>query len=61
MAACMDFARSRNMSFGALLVDLQTAFASIARMIAFPSLPSSMDAFVARLLESGFTQHEAGE
>eukprot|EP00959_Pyramimonas_sp_CCMP1952_P281173 5877941-Pyramimonas_sp.AAC.1 len=35
MVACMDVARAKKLSFGALFVDLQAAFASIARHLAF--------------------------
>jgi len=61
MVACMDVARARKLSFGALFVGLQTAFASIARILAFPAPPASMDAFVARLLAAGFTAEDAAE
>ena len=57
VVAAMDVARARKLSFGALFVDLQTAFASIARMIAFPA-PTSMDSFTAKLFASGFSTDE---
>ena len=60
VVAAMDIAKTRNLSFGALFTDLQTAFASIARMIAFPA-PSSMDSFVSRLLCAGFSNEEVRE
>ena len=60
VVAAIDVARARNFSCGASFTDLQTAFASIARMIAFPA-PSSMDSFVAKLLSAGFSKEQAHE
>lgn len=42
LVATMDIAKIRGMSFAALFGDLQTAFASISRVIAFPA-PASRD------------------
>ena len=60
LVATMDIARARGLSYAALFTDLQTAFASIARMLAFPA-PTSMDSFAAKLFQAGFTKEEVHE
>ena len=60
VVATMDIAKARNLSYAAFFVDLQTAFASIARMIAFPA-PSSFDSFASKLFSIGFSKHEVNE
>ena len=57
LVVTMDIAKSRRLSYGGLFVDLQTAFASISRILAFPA-PASMDAFVAKLVATGFSSVE---
>ena len=56
----MDIAKILGMSFEALFADLQTAFASIARVIAFPA-PASMVSFAAKLFNTGFEKEEIYE
>jgi hypothetical protein len=60
LVATMDVAKMRGLSYGGLFVDLQTAFASIARLLAFP-FPSSMDGFAAKLFHHGFARDEVHE
>ena len=54
-----EVAKARRTSAGVLFIDLDSAFAMIARRIVIPSLPESQEAWIWHLVSCGFTSGDA--